>query len=97
MLPDGGMKGVLAGYWDIENLFDFLTEVYIGPVHLGRAAANNIGYMCAGVYNALPRLADGHLDPETGHCTSISTVIQFAAVPAFVIQPQQVARVSSGN
>ena len=97
MLPDGGMKGVLAGYWDIENLFDFLTEVYIGPVHLGRAAANNIGYMCAGVYNALPRLADGHPDPKTGQCTSLSTVIQFAAVPAFVIHPQQIAQVSSSG
>ncbi len=93
MLPDGGMKGVLAGYWDIENLFDFLTEVYIGPVHLGRAAANNIGYMCAGVYNALPRMADGHPDPKTGQCTSLSTVVQFEAVPAFVILPEKVAQV----
>lgn len=96
MLPDGSMKGVLAGYWDTENLFDFLTEVYIGPVHLGRAAANNIGYMCAGVFNALPRLADGHPN-DTGKCTSLSTVIQFAATPAFVILPQQVAQVSLGD
>jgi hypothetical protein len=97
MLADGSMKGVLAGYWDIENAFDFLTEVYIGPVHLGRAAANNIGYMCAGVYNALPRVADGHPDPETGKCTSMSTVIQFEAVPAFVILPEIVAQVSTGE
>jgi hypothetical protein len=92
MLPDGGIKGVLAGYWDIASLFDFLTEVYIGPVHLGRAAANNIGYMCSGVYHALPRLADGHPDPETGQCTTLSTTIEFAAVPAFVIPQQQLAR-----
>ena len=85
MLADGSMKGVLAGYWDIENTFNFLTEVYIGPVHLGRAAANNIGYQCAGIYHALPRVADGHPDPETGQCTSMSTVIRFAAVPAFII------------
>ena len=88
ILPDGSMKGVLAGYWDIENTFDFLTEVYIGPIHLGRAAANNIGYMCSGVYHALPRVADGHPDPETGKCTSMSTVVKFAAVPAFVIQQE---------
>jgi hypothetical protein len=85
VLEDGSIDGILAGYWDIANVFDFLTEVYIGPIHLGRAAANNIGYMCAGVYNALPRVADGHPDPETGKCTSMSTVIKFAAVPAFVI------------
>lgn len=97
MLPDGSMKGVLAGYWDIENLFDFITEVYIGPVHLGRSAANNLGYMCAGVYNALPRLADGHPDPKTGKCTSLSTVVEFEAVPAFVILPQQIAQASPGS
>ncbi|MBW1882910.1 MAG: hypothetical protein JRJ58_05245 [Deltaproteobacteria bacterium] len=91
MLPDGSVKGVLGGYWDIENLFDFLTEVYLGPIHLGRAAANAGGYMCAGVYHALPRLADGHLDPETGQCTSLSTSIQFAAVPAFIIHPEELA------
>lgn len=88
MLADGSMKGVLAGYWDIKNAFNFLTEVYIGPLHLGRAAANNIGYQCAGVYHALPRVADGHPDPKTGQCTSMSTVIKFAAVPAFVIMPE---------
>lgn len=88
MLADGSMKGVLAGYWDIKNTFNFLTEVYIGPVHLGRAAANNIGYQCAGIYHALPRVADGHPDPETGQCTSMSTVIRFAAVPAFIIMPE---------
>jgi hypothetical protein len=94
MLPDGGMEGILAGYWDIENTFDFLTEVYIGPIHLGRAAANNIGYMCSGVYHALPRVADGHPDPETGKCTSMSTVIKFAAVPAFVIMPEAETQVA---
>ena len=94
MLEDGSMRGVLAGYWDTENLFDFLTEVYIGPLHFGRIAANNIGYMCAGVYNALPNVADGHPDPESGKCTSVSTVIKFEAVPAFVIQPQVIAQAS---
>lgn len=97
MLPDGTMKGILAGYWDIENAFDFLTEVYIGPIHLGRAAANNIGYMCAGIYHALPRVADGHPDPDTGNCTSMSTVIQFEAVPAFVIKPESNAQVAANH
>lgn len=91
MLPDGSMEGLLAGYWDSESVFDFLTDVSFGPVHLGRAAANNIGYMCAGVYHALPRVADGHPDPETGECTSISTTIRFAAVPGFVMQPETLA------
>tara|TARA_R110000823_G_scaffold119998_3_gene244252 strand:- start:10457 stop:11572 length:1116 start_codon:yes stop_codon:yes gene_type:complete len=96
MRPDGGMQGILAGYWDIENTFDFLTEVYIGPVHLGRSAANNIGYQCAGVYHALPRVADGHPDPDTGQCTSMSTVIKFAATPAFIIMPESNPKVAGG-
>lgn len=94
MLPDGSMKGVLAAYWDIKNTFNFMTEVYIGPVHLGRSAANNIGYQCAGLYHALPRVADGHPDPNTGQCTSMSTVIKFSAVPAFVIMPETSPRVA---
>ena len=60
------------------HTFDFLTEVYIGPIHIGRAAANNIGYMCYAVYHALPKVADGHPDPETGKCTSMSTVMSRA-------------------
>ncbi|MFT4614593.1 MAG: hypothetical protein ACI9NT_001740 [Bacteroidia bacterium] len=93
MKPDGSMEGILAGYWDIANVFNFLTEVYIGPIHLGRAAANNIGYMCSGVYHALPKVADGHPDAN-GNCTSMSTVIQFAAVPAFVIKPEPAQKVA---
>lgn len=96
ILADGSIDGVLAGYWDIENVFNFLTEVYIGPIHLGRAAANNIGYMCSGVYHALPKVADGHPD-ENGNCTSMSTVIKFAAVPAFVIKQDSVALAGSGG
>jgi hypothetical protein len=88
VLADGSIKGILAGYWDSKNIFDFMTEVYIGSVHLGRAAANNLGYQCAGLYHAIPRVADGHPDPKTGQCTSVSTVIQFSAVPAFIIMPE---------
>jgi hypothetical protein len=89
ILPDGTIKGLLAGYWDTKNIFDFMTEVYIGPVHLGRSAANNLGYQCAGLYHAIPRVADGHPDPKTGQCTSVSTVIHFAAVPGFIIMPEK--------
>ncbi|MBK6511832.1 MAG: hypothetical protein IPG06_21970 [Haliea sp.] len=96
LLADGSMDGVLAGYWDGENIFDFMTEVYIGPVHLGRSAANNLGYQCAGLYHAIPRVADGHPDPKTGKCTSVSTVILFSAVPAFIIMPEP-GRVSLGS
>lgn len=91
LMPDGSIaNGVLAGYWDIENMFDFLTEVYIGPVHLGQAAASAAGYLCGGVHHALPRVADGHPDAD-GNCTSMSTTVRYSAVLAFVIEPQQLS------
>ena len=53
--------------------------------HTGRGASDALGYMCAGMYHALPRVADGRPDPETGACTSISTACHFESTPAFVI------------
>ncbi|MBW1882909.1 MAG: hypothetical protein JRJ58_05240, partial [Deltaproteobacteria bacterium] len=65
-----------------------LNDQNIGDHPQGRNAANSRGFMCAGIYHAMPRVADGHPDPETGRCTSISTAIHFEAVPAFLIRPQ---------
>ena len=42
--------------------------------------------MCAGMYHAIQQVADGHPDPETGRCTSVSSAIHFEAVPAFVLE-----------
>jgi hypothetical protein len=86
--PDGRIKGIVGAYWPIDNLFFTLNEQWIGDHHQGRNAAKSRGFMCAGIYHAMPRVADGHPDPETGRCTSISTAIHFEAVPAFVIRPQ---------
>ena len=33
----------------------------------------------------MKRLADGHRDPKTGQCTSISTQYRIKAIPAFVV------------
>ncbi len=53
-----------------------------------RIAATTRGYMCAGMDYALDRMADGHQDPETGKCTSLSGANLFEAIPAFVIMPE---------
>ena len=55
--------------------------------HTGRGASDALGYMCAGMYHALRRVADGNPDPETGACTSVSTAYHFEATPAFIIDP----------
>lgn len=88
---DGRIEGLVGGYQDLDNYWSMLTDHWIGERHQGRNAAFNVGYMCAGVYHAMYRVADGHPDPETGACTSISTAIRFEAVPAFVIRPQLAA------
>jgi hypothetical protein len=85
---DGRIEGILGAYWDLENFWSMLNDHTIGDRHQGRNAAFNRGFMCAGIYHAMSRVADGHPDPETGQCTSISTSIVFEAVPAFVIRPQ---------
>ena len=91
VLPDGGLKGMLGAYWDIDNMFRLRNDHRTRNRHTGRGASDALGYMCAGMYHALPRVADGHPDPETGACTSVSTAYHFEAAPAFVIDPGAVA------
>jgi len=43
------------------------------------------GHTCHGAYYALHEYADGHPDPETGKCTSISTQYRIKAIPTFVV------------
>jgi hypothetical protein len=50
---------------------------------MGRAGA--LGHSCNGAYYALYQAADGHRDPATGRCTSISTQYRVRVAPAFVV------------
>jgi hypothetical protein len=81
----GRLDGVLGFYWDTENFFRIHNDHQIDGNHTGRLLALARLYMCAGMYHALGRLADGHPDPATGRCTSISSALRFQATPAFVI------------
>ncbi|MBW2497960.1 MAG: hypothetical protein JRF61_11865 [Deltaproteobacteria bacterium] len=85
---DGRIVGLIGAYWDLDNFWSMLNDHTIGERHQGRNAAFNRGFMCAGIYHAMYRVADGHPDADSGRCTSISTTIHFEAVPAFVIRPQ---------
>jgi hypothetical protein len=94
------MEGYLAGYAPIEEQYDLefgfrearvdtSESSELGPrvrrmlSGIGRAGA--LGYTCQGVYYALREQADGHPDPETGKCTSISTQYMIRAIPAFIV------------
>lgn len=86
--PDGTAVGFLGGYYDIKWLAhgSIRFEDRTGRSS-GGAAAETLGYTCPGKYYAVKRLADGHPDPETGDCTSISTLFSLQAAPAFVLWP----------
>ncbi|MCX7283603.1 MAG: hypothetical protein NTX28_06085 [Novosphingobium sp.] len=95
--PDGGMEGILAGYTPVESMYDLQFGVRnsknakgeLAPERLrlgtsmGRAGA--LGYSCHGAYHAMLQAADGHKDPATGRCTSLSTQYRIRMAPAFVV------------
>jgi len=97
---DGGMEGFLAGYSPIEAIYDvqygarssrnakgeLAPEARRIQTSVGRAGA--LGHSCNGAYHALHKAADGHRDPKTGRCTSISTQYRIRVAPAFVVDAQ---------
>lgn len=83
-LPDGGARGTMGGYWDVASVYDVM-----GGHGQARAASQALGFTCPALYDGLHAMADGHKDPSTGNCTSLSTAMRLEAVPAFVIHPQE--------
>ena len=96
---EGKLDGYLSGYSPVENVYDenigFRNakgadgEPSPRRRRIGSAfgKAMVMGYTCEGVYHSLYKNADGHPDPETGKCTSISTQFRVQAIPAFVMEP----------
>jgi hypothetical protein len=79
--PDGGLRGLVGGYWDIEAVYDVYAR------QATRAGAYTVGFRCPALYAALARAADGSPDSETGACTAVSTAFRIEAIPAFVLEP----------
>ena len=88
--PETGVaSGYVGGYSDLEWLAQ--AEIRIQDRtgrSSGKPAADAHGYTCPGKYYAIQRLADGHPDPQTGQCRSISVLHSVRAVPAFVLGPE---------
>jgi hypothetical protein len=80
LLPDGGLKGFMGGYYDLERRWEHF-------IHAGVITSLIVAYNCPGVYAAMHELADGYPDPKTGKCTAISTAMRVQAIPAFIIHP----------
>jgi hypothetical protein len=96
--PEGGLEGILAGYANVDELYDFQYGFRTGKDSTGKAPANQrlilgsangqarvLGHTCNGAYYAIKQLADGHRDPKTGQCTAISMQYRVKAIPAFVV------------
>jgi hypothetical protein len=82
----GVASGYLAGYWDLDSLAHAAIRIQDRTgLSSGKPAADAHGYTCPGKYYAVQRLADGHPDPESGNCSSISVLFSVRAVPAFIL------------
>ena len=75
--PDGFSEGMLGGYFDLASFWDAYT----------RNPTGQVDYTCPALYKRLHELADGHKDPETGQCTSLSAAFNIKAVRTFVVPP----------
>jgi hypothetical protein len=97
LTPEGGMEGILAGYTQVEELYDFQygfrngTDGKGNPAPLQLRAGSSIGqaavlgHTCQGAYYAMKQLADGHRDPKSGQCSALSTQYRIKAITAFVV------------
>ncbi len=77
---DERVKGMIAGYRDVENFWSYFRK--------GGYMAVTGQFSCPAMYIAAHQLADGYPDPETGNCTALSSSYSIEAIPAFVISPK---------
>jgi hypothetical protein len=91
LTPDGGLKGVIGGYWDIEDVYETYAR------QATRSGAFFVGFRCPALHAGLARVADRYPDPESGACSAVSTTFRVTAIPAFVVEPPSpaVAQVSA--
>ena len=95
IMKDGSLDGILAGYTEVDELFDYLVGLRSakdangnpapGRFHSSLGSARSAGLTCNGIYHAMKQLADGHRDPKTGQCGAISTQYRLKAVRTFVV------------
>jgi hypothetical protein len=82
ILPDGSLKGLLAGYRDWRAIVTNSASGY---------SEGLFSYQVPGLYNSLKRNADGLKNPLTGECDGISMAYEIDAVPAFLVPGESTA------
>lgn len=90
--PDDRNTGMAYGYYGVDQFYSYVRGLLT-------AFPNRHKYSCPGIYVAAHELADGHPDPDTGECTTLSSAFRFEAVPAFITHPDldKVADANAGG
>jgi hypothetical protein len=94
---DGTLEGILAGYTDVDELYDYVVGYRNGKDAKGNPTTRGVNnsapgsaaaarLSCNGLYHALKQVADGRRDPRTGKCSAVSTQYRITAIPAYVVE-----------
>lgn len=77
----GKTSGMVYGYYGVEQFYSYVRGLLT-------SFPNRHKYACPPIYVAAHELADGHPDPESGECTTLSSAFKFNAVRAFINHPE---------
>ena len=77
----GKTNGMAYGYYGVNIFYDYVRGLL-------KNFPNRHKYSCPSIYVAAHELADGHPDPETGECTTLSSAFKFNAVRSFINHPK---------
>ena len=76
----GRTEGMVYGYYGVDQFYSYVRGMLT-------AFPNRHKFSCPAIYVAAHELADGHPNPETGECTTLSSAFEFEAVRAFINRP----------
>ena len=76
--------GMVYGYYGVDQIYSYVRGMLT-------SFPNRHKFSCPAIYVAAHELADGHPDPETGECTTLSSAFKFEAVRAFINRPDTAA------
>lgn len=79
--PDSGKtEGMVYGYYGVDQIYSYVRGMLT-------SFANRHKFSCPAIFRAAHELADGHPDPESGDCTTLSSAFKFKAARAFINTP----------
>jgi hypothetical protein len=87
---DGRTGGMVYGYYGVDQLYSYVRGMLT-------SFPNRHKFSCPAIYVAAHELADGHPDPQTGECTTLSSAFKFEAVRAFINHPKGDELASGGT